>query len=318
MFWLEMSRDEVHGGGSWAFGQSLWSPARKKNNTSWAFWDTLLRVETHDPVLHLRGKDKSAAFVGISTAAADGFETADRPPDPGEWGYAQSFFRVPLRDFTPLEAPLMLRDVFSRHDAELRSYFLQNKTAASKERLFYVIQADRLQCLNGAYLSEASSDLARLLLERPVAVHQSSLDIAREARTNERLREVLTRVGQREFSDLVRKNYGTQCCFPGCDVKEWTFLRGSHIARWADAPELRGDVTNGLCLCLMHDQAFERGLFTVDLDLNVWVDPDKASQSPWADAHLLPHQGQQLRVGMVAPSEEALLQHWERTSSYPA
>ena len=212
----------------------------------------------------------------------------------------------------------MLRDVFSRHDAELRSYFLQNKTAASKERLFYVIQADRLQCLNGAYLSEASSDLARLLLERPVDVHQSSLDIAREARTNERLREVLTRVGQREFSDLVRKNYGTQCCFPGCDVKEWTFLRGSHIARWADAPELRGDVTNGLCLCLMHDQAFERGLFTVDLDLNVWVDPDKVLQSPWANAHLLPHQGQQLRAGMVAPSEEALLQHWERTSSYPA
>ena len=80
MFWLEMSRDEVHGGGSWAFGQSLWSPARKKNNTSWAFWDTLLRVETHDPILHLRGKDKSAAFVGISTAAADGFETADSPP----------------------------------------------------------------------------------------------------------------------------------------------------------------------------------------------------------------------------------------------
>src|SRR5215208_3074293 len=29
MLWLEMSRDEAHGGGSWAFGQSLWSPSRK-------------------------------------------------------------------------------------------------------------------------------------------------------------------------------------------------------------------------------------------------------------------------------------------------
>ena len=67
-----------------------------------------------------------------------------------------------------------------------------------------------------------------------------------------------------------------------------------------------------------HDQAFERGLFTVDLDLNVWVDPDKASQSPWANAHLLPHQGQQLRAGIFGPSKQALLQHWERTSSYPA
>jgi hypothetical protein len=68
----------------------------------------------------------------------------------------------------------------------------------------------------------------------------------------------------------------------------------------------------------MHDQAFEHGLFTVDLGLHVWVNPKKAAQSPWATAHLLPRQGHKLRAGKVAPSEEALLQHWERTSSYPA
>src|SRR5215203_5558141 len=45
MLWLEMSRDEAHGGGSWAFGQSLWSPSRKTNGTKWAFWETLLHVE---------------------------------------------------------------------------------------------------------------------------------------------------------------------------------------------------------------------------------------------------------------------------------
>src|SRR5215210_951153 len=202
-------------------------------------------------------------------------------------------------------------------DAELREYFVQNRNAVPKERLFYVIQADRLQCLNGAYLSEVSSILARLLLEKPVNLHQPPLDILREARTGEQLRTVLTRVGQREFSNLVQENYGTKCCFPDCDVRERTFLRGSHIARWADAPELRGDVANGLCLCLMHDQAFERGLFTVDLELRIWVDPAKASRSPWATTHLLPHHGQDLRLGAVPPSEEALLRHWERTSCYP-
>src|SRR5215213_5459026 len=80
MLWLEMSRDEAHGGGSWAFGQSLWSPSRKTNGTKWAFWDTLLHVKTDDPVLHLRGKGDRATFVAFSTAAADGFETSDRPP----------------------------------------------------------------------------------------------------------------------------------------------------------------------------------------------------------------------------------------------
>jgi putative restriction endonuclease len=318
MLWLEMSRDDVHGGGSWAFGQSLWSPSRKTHNTKWVFWETLLRVDTDDPVLHLRGKGDSAAFVAFSTAAADGFETSDRPPSPGEWGYAPSFYRVPLRDFTPLADPMLLRDVFRRRDTELRSYFTENKAASRKERLFYVIQGGRLQCLNGAYLSEASSDLAELLLDRTRHMPQHSSSVVREVSTGERLRELLTRVGQRAFSDTVRDNYGTQCCFPDCDVAERTFLRGSHIARWADQPELRGEVSNGLCLCLMHDEAFERGLFTVHLELRVWVDSAKAGRSPRATAHLLPHHRRQLRRGLVPPSEEALLQHWERTSCYPS
>jgi putative restriction endonuclease len=180
-----------------------------------------------------------------------------------------------------------------------------------------VIQAQRLQCLNGAYLSEVSSTLASLLLEMPVNLDQPPPDIARETRTDEQLRKVLTRVGQREFSNLVQENYGTQCCFPDCDVTDRTFLRGAHIARWVDAPELRGDVSNGLCLCLMHDQAFERGLFTVDLELRIWVDPTKASQSTWARTYLLPKNRQNLRPSVVAPSPEALFLHWERTGSYP-
>ena len=272
MLWLEMSRDEVHGGGSWAFGQSLWSPSRKTNGTRWAFWETLLRVETGDPVLHLRGKGDSAAFVAFSTAADDGFEASERPPSPGGWGYARSFYRVLLRDFTPIADPMLLQDAFERRDIELRRYFTENKSASKKERLFYVIQGDRLQCLNGAYLSEVSSELAQLLLDRTGYVPERSTSTTREVTTGERLRELLARVGQREFSDIVRENYGAQCCFPDCDVAERTFLRGSHIARWADEPELRGDISNGLCLCLMHDQAFERGLFTVDLKLRVWVD----------------------------------------------
>jgi hypothetical protein len=117
-------------------------------------------------VLHLRGKGDRATFVAFSTAAADGFETGDRPPDPGAWGFARSYYRVPLRDFTPLDDPMPLRDVFRRREAKLRSYFTGNRTASRKERLFYVIQGGRLQCLNGAYLSEVSGELARLLLDR--------------------------------------------------------------------------------------------------------------------------------------------------------
>ena len=318
MLWLEMSRDEAHGGGSWGFGESLWSPSRKTNGTKWAFWGTLLQVGAGDPVLHLRGKGDKATFVAFSTAAADGFETKDRPPNPGAWSFARSYYRVPLRDFTPLDDPVLLKDVFRRQDTELRNYFMGNKAASRKERLFYVIQGGRLQCLNGAYLSEVSGKLARILLDRTEDIPQLSPRVVRKVSTDERLRQLLTRVGQREFSDIVRANYGSRCCFPDCDVAERTFLRGAHIARWADEPDRRGVVSNGLCLCLMHDQAFERGLFTVDLEHRIWVDPAKANRSPWATAHLVPYHGGDLRFGAVPPSEEALLQHWERTSCYPS
>jgi putative restriction endonuclease len=175
-----------------------------------------------------------------------------------------------------------------------------------------------LQCLNGPYLSEVSGELARLLLDKTEDMPQHSLSVVREVSTGERLGDLLTRVGQREFSDVVRANYGNRCCFPGCDVAERTFLRGSHIARWADEPDRRGDVSTGLCLCLMHDKAFERGLITVDLELRVWVDLAKAGRSPWAKTYLVPYHGGALRLGTVPPSEEALLQHWERTSCYPS
>ncbi len=318
MLWLEMSRDETHGGGSWAFGKSLWSPPRKTNGARWAFWETLLSVEAGDLVLHLRGKDNNAAFVGFSTAAANGFETSDRPPNAGEWEFSQTFYRVPLQDFSPFADRIPLRSVFASSDIDLRNYFVRNKAATKKERLFYVIQGGRLQCLNGAYLSEVSNELASLLLSKPEYIPQSWPSVVREAKTGERVQELLTRVGQREFSDMVRENYGARCCFPDCDVEERAFLRGSHIARWADAPELRGKVTNGLCLCLMHDQAFEQGMFTVDLDMCIWVNPVKASQSLWAKTHLVPYQGRNLRSGKVPPLEEALIEHWERTSCYPA
>lgn len=31
MMWIEMSRDEVHGGGDWAFAKCVWSPTHKNN-----------------------------------------------------------------------------------------------------------------------------------------------------------------------------------------------------------------------------------------------------------------------------------------------
>lgn len=79
--------------------------------------------------------------------------------------------------------------------------------------------------------------------------------------TGEGLQQSWYRTGQKGFSDNVCANYSNCCCFPNCFIDEHTFLIGAHIARWVDVEELRGDISNGLCLCLMHDKAFESGFF---------------------------------------------------------
>ncbi|WP_300787650.1 hypothetical protein, partial [uncultured Akkermansia sp.] len=74
MIWIEMSRDNIHGGGEWGFTKCLWSPAykfssNKKRKISWLYWNNILKVQQGDIILHLRGKKHFASFVGYSIAA---------------------------------------------------------------------------------------------------------------------------------------------------------------------------------------------------------------------------------------------------------
>ena len=325
MLWLEMSRDPVHGAGTWGFGQSLWSPSYERGSgRKWPFWETLLRVRSGDLVLHLRGIGQEAAFVGFSTAARDGFETSEHPPNPRQWGYANSFYRVLLEDYTQFPVPISLRKVFSEQEANLRKYFEDNKSRSRTDRrlVFFVIQSGRIQCLNGAYLSEVDDELGSILLgsdysTRVLETRSKIVDV----HTGERVQQLWARVGQKLFSDAVKDNYNYACCFPECPISDSDedFLIGAHIARWADKPELRGNLDNGLCLCLMHDRAFEIGLFTISKDLRVIVNNELITTlgSLWCKQNLMPYNGKAIRRGAVLPMEEAIRYHWERIGFHP-
>jgi len=271
-------------------------------------------------VLHLFGKTHQQVFTGFSIAAEDGRETTRRPPKPEEWDYAKTFYRVPVSNYEPFATPIKLDDVFAQQDAPLRNYFRRNKARPKeeKERLFFVVQAGRLQCLNGAYLSEVSDELASIVLgpdfsgagnrRRPAAI---------SAATGEQIGKMRARVGQDKFSENVCNNYGNRCCFPDCDIDDATFLIGAHIARWADAPQLRGETANGLCLCLMHDRAFESGLFTLTADGHIWVNAARASKTSWARTHLAPFHKKPIRPGEITFRADALRLHWERIKCTP-
>jgi len=134
--------------------------------------------------------------------------------------------------------------------------------------------------------------------------------------TAEQAAQALRRVGQREFSERVRAAYQSRCCFPDCKIVDYAFLVGAHIARWADAPDLRGNIANGLCFCLFHDRAFEIGLFTLDEEQRIWVNKVQAEETEWGKT-LLRHYGALIRPGDVQPSVEALRWHWHRIGVDP-
>jgi len=70
------------------------------------------------------------------------------------------------------------------------------------------------------------------------------------------------RQGHANFSKEVKQNYNYQCAV--CGITETEFLIAGHISTWAEDKENRLNPSNGLCLCSLHDKAFEHGYISLD------------------------------------------------------
>jgi hypothetical protein len=78
-------------------------------------------------------------------------------------------------------------------------------------------------------------------------------------------RTIITRRFQSFFRRAVLSSYRSSCCICGLDLLN--LLIASHILPWSEREESRTDPRNGLCLCALHDRAFDSGLVSVDTDL---------------------------------------------------
>jgi predicted restriction endonuclease len=82
-------------------------------------------------------------------------------------------------------------------------------------------------------------------------------------------RFVNVRLGQRFFRDSILANYREHCCICAMPIVE--LLIASHIIPWKGREDLRLNPSNGLCLCALHDKAFDRGLLSIDEDYKVMI-----------------------------------------------
>lgn len=82
-------------------------------------------------------------------------------------------------------------------------------------------------------------------------------------------RSIKVRLGQRFFRESIMANYRERCCVCGMPIPE--LLIASHIIPWKAREDLRLNPSNGLCLCVLHDKAFDRGLLSIDVDYRVAI-----------------------------------------------
>lgn len=179
-------------------------------------------------------------------------------------------------------------------------------------------QAGRLQCLNGAYLSDVDEELLTVLFGNSTGLRASdSDDVIVSVETGSQISTIRTRLGQSLFSAAIKELYGNRCCFPGCDIADPRFLVGAHIARWSDNEALRGTLGNGLCLCLIHDKAFEVDLYTLDEHLAVFLNPREYRPDSVIVQNLDRHRGERIQTSRVLPLADALVEHWIRVDIDP-
>jgi hypothetical protein len=128
----------------------------------------------------------------------------------------------------------------------------------------------------------------------------------------ERTAVVKVRLVQRFFRSSVLAAYESRCGV--CELETSELLIASHIVPWAKDEKRRGDPRNGLCLCSIHDRAFDGGLMTFDEDFRVMLSPKlKAiSKSSVHRAAFKEYEGEPLHLpSRFAPDKAALSFHRE-------
>lgn len=158
---------------------------------------------------------------------------------------------------------------FSSLDPDLKERGIEGASHGSKSdaAVWHEFAADW-----GRLAFESEAALARIT-NRPMLENIQSIeddpDIHGEGKEREAI--IRIRVNQQFFRSVVMAAYDLQCCISGMAVPD--LLNASHIVPWAEDVQNRVNPRNGLCLNVLLDRAFDRGLITVTPDCVVKVSP---------------------------------------------
>jgi predicted restriction endonuclease len=185
-------------------------------------------------------------------------------------------------------------DPSKNHDAWVQPAGLFLPGSASSHRLLQTLEASFPEMVQGDSAAEAlavDSDEVEVFRQQ---IEQKSYAVADSTAT------IKSRgSAQRAFAGAVKANYGYRCAITG--VMTTDFLVASHIVPWSEDQSVRLDPSNGICLSLIVDRAFEKGYLLIEDDLTIRIDWDRMEDDKSLQSLLEPYDGRKL----TAPSKGA-------------
>jgi putative restriction endonuclease len=79
------------------------------------------------------------------------------------------------------------------------------------------------------------------------------------------------RVNQHLFRSIILAGYSFQCAV--CTLPISSLLVAAHIVPWSRDKSLRMNPRNGICLCTLHDRAFDAGLLVISAHYRIAIHP---------------------------------------------
>ncbi|MFC4540804.1 HNH endonuclease [Halosolutus amylolyticus] len=110
-----------------------------------------------------------------------------------------------------------------------------------------------------------------------------------------------------EFRATVISRHDQECPISGVDHPG--LLDVAHVLSWSDYPEYRADLMNVLPLSKTHHAAFDRGLFTIDRDYRLHVNPSFKTQSELLQRTIIEQDGERVPLRNKILNPEYLAQH---------
>lgn len=180
-------------------------------------------------------------------------------------------------------------DPVRNHDAWLLPRPLPEQIAESVNDLVEMLEARYPVSQPGDAAAETFEVSAEEVDAFRGQIEQNNYDVADSHAT------VKTRgSAQKAFADAVKSNYGFRCAITSVKTKD--FLVASHIVPWSEDQTIRLDPSNGICLSLLVDRAFEKGYLLIEDDLTIRIAWDRVGDDQALRSLLEPYDGQRLNA----------------------